>query len=118
MHQQYTTEQAAESRAKGIADAQKRRLYRRAHGMEDVDKEGVGQGIDVRGLVSWDDGMTRGERERERMRREAAGIAGDAEAEAGDVSLASKAGELGQEKEVVEEPRRERRPLRKWLGIW
>ncbi len=60
MHMQYTTEQTAASRHRNIQDAQKRRLYRRAHGLEDVDKEGVGQGIDVRGLVEWDDGLTRG----------------------------------------------------------
>jgi len=43
-------------------DAQKRRIYRRAHGMEDLDRD-EDQGVDVRGIVPWDDGLTKRERE-------------------------------------------------------
>lgn len=100
---QYETERAAAKRGEAIQDAQKRRLYRRAHGMEDLEKEGVGEGIDVRGLVAWDDGLTRGERERERER---AGVGDDASP----VSR-NTAGEEEEEKRV-------RRPVKKWLGIW
>ncbi|EHY60346.1 hypothetical protein HRR83_000107 [Exophiala dermatitidis] len=63
LHIEYTTEQANESRQQKILDAQKRRLYRRAHGMENLDAEEE-QGIDVRGLVPWDDGLTNKERAR------------------------------------------------------
>ncbi|KAF7512073.1 hypothetical protein GJ744_002786 [Endocarpon pusillum] len=56
MHTQYTTEQTAESRSRNIQDAQKRRLYRRAHGLEDVDQDGVGQGVDVKGLEGGEGG--------------------------------------------------------------
>src|SRR5947209_6057706 len=52
MHQEYNSERTAEARREAIADAQKRRLYRRAHGMEDLEKDV--QGVDVKGLVSWD----------------------------------------------------------------
>lgn len=61
LHIDYTTAQANESRQQKILDAQKRRLYRRAHGMEDLNAEEE-QGIDVRGLVPWDDGLTAKER--------------------------------------------------------
>lgn len=106
MHMQYTTEQTAESRRRNIQDAQKRRLYRRAHGLEDVEKEGVGQGIDVKGLVGWDDGLTRGERERMLKAVDEA-------------SPVRREGEGWEEEQRSEEaPRRERRPVKKWLGIW
>lgn len=110
MHTQYTTEQTAESRRRNIQDAQKRRLYRRAHGLEDVEKEGVGQGIDVKGLVGWDDGLTRGERER--MVKAAA----EAVDEASPVRREEE--EQQQQQRSEEPPRRERRPVKKWLGIW
>ncbi len=85
--------------------------------MEDVEKEGVGEGVDVRGLVSWDDGLTRGERERlvEKVREAVGGgVGGEDEDDAGPVGLGEEFGEEGR----VEEPRRERRPVKKWLGIW
>lgn len=68
LHVDYNSQKTAESRREGILDAQKRRLFRRAHGMEDLDAE-EDQGIDVRGLVPWDDGLTNKER-REGGRRE------------------------------------------------
>ena len=40
---------------------QKQRLYRRAHGIEDLDREEE-HGVDVRGIVPWDDGLTTKER--------------------------------------------------------
>ncbi|RMD44587.1 hypothetical protein DV735_g498, partial [Chaetothyriales sp. CBS 134920] len=59
----YRTAQAFESRQQNILDAQKRRLYRRAHGMEDLNAE-YDQGVDVRGIAPWDDGLTKREREK------------------------------------------------------
>jgi hypothetical protein len=69
LHVEYNSQKTAEKRREGILDAQKRRLYRRAHGMEDLDAEGE-QGIDVRGLVPWDDGLTNKERKEGGRRRE------------------------------------------------
>lgn len=63
LHIDYTTEQAEASRQRKVLDAQKRRLYRRAHGMEDLNAEEE-EGIDVRGIVPWDDGLTNKERAR------------------------------------------------------
>lgn len=63
LHMEYTTAQVAEKRRQNILDAQKRRLYRRAHGMEDLDADEV-SGPDIRGLVEWDDGLTNKERQR------------------------------------------------------
>jgi hypothetical protein len=98
MHQQYHTLQTAASRERLISDAKKRRLYRRAHGMEDLDKEGDGDGIDITGLVGWDDGLTKGERQR------LMAAAGEAPSN-GDGDYASKTS-TG------------KRPVKKWLGIW
>lgn len=61
LHIDYTTERTEASRQAKVLDAQKRRLYRRAHGMEDLNAEEE-QGIDVRGIVPWDDGLTNKER--------------------------------------------------------
>lgn len=63
LHIDYTTEQSEASRQRKILDAQKRRLYRRAHGMEDLNAEEE-EGIDVRGIAPWDDGLTNKERAR------------------------------------------------------
>lgn len=62
MHQDYQTELSAARRRAAILDTQKQRLYRRAHGIEDLDAEEE-SGVDVRGLVPWDDGLTKKERE-------------------------------------------------------
>ena len=62
MHEEYNTETVEFARARKVLDAQKRRLYRRAHGMEDLDRD-EDQGIDVRGIAPWDDGLTKRERE-------------------------------------------------------
>jgi hypothetical protein len=61
LHIEYETQRTNESRQQKILDAQKRRLYRRAHGLEDLGAD-EDQGIDVRGLVPWDDGLTNKER--------------------------------------------------------
>jgi len=91
--------------------------------MEDVEKEGVGEGVDVRGLVGWDDGLSRGERERlskggeGRVVDEASPVR---EVEAGLEPLVLQ-GEVGvREVQQVQQQefKRERKPLRKWLGIW
>ncbi|KIW77346.1 hypothetical protein Z517_09792 [Fonsecaea pedrosoi CBS 271.37] len=63
LHIDYETAKTNESRQQKILDAQKRRLYRRAHGLEDLNAD-EDQGIDVRGLVPWDDGLTPKEREK------------------------------------------------------
>lgn len=80
--------------------------------MEDLDKEG----IDIRGLVPWDDGLTNAERERMRSAAQEAGReAVDGQSDAGPVNQR----DFGEEEQVMPvEPRRERRPLKKWLGIW
>jgi hypothetical protein len=62
LHQDYNTEKVEFERARNILDAQKRRIYRRAHGMEDLNRD-EDQGVDVRGIVPWDDGLTKRERE-------------------------------------------------------
>lgn len=61
MHVDYKTEQVEFQRARNVLDTQKRRIYRRAHGMEDLDRD-EDQGVDVRGIVPWDDGLTKKER--------------------------------------------------------
>lgn len=63
MHVDYRDEQIQEYRRQKMLDAQKQRLYRRAHGMEDLDADEV-SGINVQGLVDWDDGLTNPERAR------------------------------------------------------
>lgn len=80
--------------------------------MEDVEKEGMGEGIDVRGLVSWDDGLTRGERES--LVRGAIEAAVAAREASDDASLVSASGDL----EQPQQARRKRRPVKMWLGIW
>jgi hypothetical protein len=74
MHIDYETQRTHDLRMKAVLDAQKRRLYRRAHGMEDLNAPEE-QGVDVRGLVEWDDGLTN--KEREEGGREAVLTAGD-----------------------------------------
>ncbi|KAK5070394.1 hypothetical protein LTR64_000065 [Lithohypha guttulata] len=69
LHHEYETQKVWERRQQGTLDAQKRRLYRRAHGMEDLDAD-EGEGVDVRGLVEWDDGLTNPERARGGIRHE------------------------------------------------
>jgi hypothetical protein len=115
----YKTAQAAESRQQNILDAQKRRLYRRANGMEDMDAE-YDQGIDVRGIAPWDDGLTKRER-----------AAGKADWERkGDIppqmTTAMLQAKQKRESELAEQPQeqpepeqpRERRKKKLWLGIW
>ena len=86
-------------RAEKLLDTQKRRLYRRAHGLENLDVE-EGQGVDVRGLVDWDDGLTNPEREALRIKR------------------AEEAGAQAAGFPVVETVQPERRKPKYWLGIW
>ncbi|KIW14074.1 hypothetical protein PV08_06855 [Exophiala spinifera] len=126
LHIDYTTAQANESRQQKILDAQKRRLYRRAHGMEDLDAQEE-QGIDVRGLVPWDDGLTNAERERG-GREEA--VTGKAVIEKGgrlgdDVDEFARKmrerRERGEPEELTEHQQHqqpERRKRKLWLGIW
>ncbi|KAJ9630406.1 hypothetical protein H2204_008471 [Knufia peltigerae] len=124
LHIDYTTAQANESRQQKILDAQKRRLYRRAHGMEDLDAREE-QGIDVRGLVPWDDGLTNAERER--GGREDAVTGRDVLAKGGQLGddvdefarrmrERKERGEPEEEEEQQQQPERRKRKL--WLGIW
>ena len=87
-------------RAEKLLDTQKRRLYRRAHGMEDLNAEEL-QGVDVRGLVDWDDGLTNPQREA--LRQQQAITNGEAGANQG---------------ENTERSQPEKRKIKKWLGIW
>lgn len=80
LHIDYTTEQSENSRQRKILDAQKRRLYRRAHGMEDLNAEEE-EGIDVRGIAPWDDGLTNKERARGGREETIAGRDGPAAAD-------------------------------------
>jgi hypothetical protein len=61
LHTAYRSELVQQKRNKDMLDTQKRRIYRRAHGMEYLDRA-EDQGIDVRGVVPWDDGLTNVER--------------------------------------------------------
>ena len=124
LHIDYTTAQANESRQQKILDAQKRRLYRRAHGMEDLNAAEE-QGIDVRGLVPWDDGLTNAERER--GGREEVLTGRDVVAMGGQVGddvnefarRLNERREKGEEGEEIEQVQREPPKKRKlWLGIW
>lgn len=146
LHLEYVTQQTAEMRRQNILDAQKRRLYRRAHGLEDLNADEI-SGPDVRGLVEWDDGLTKPERERggqfkpeviganmmamgakpgetlnevmERKRLE--------EEQIHETRAVEKARKQEQEVKAEEErlvrigaktPEAERRPRKLWFGIW
>ena len=111
----YRTAQAFEARNQNILDAQKRRLYRRAHGMENMDAE-YDQGIDVRGIAPWDDGLTKRERDSRRADWERKGdVPPDMTTRM--VQAKSQAEqELLQEAQGEPQPQNRKRKL--WLGIW
>lgn len=127
LHIEYTSQQTEASRQKKILDAQKRRLYRRAHGMEDLDAEEE-EGIDVRGLAPWDDGLTN--KERERGGRDAALIRSDpwalkpvnapldgADAAGGGEAVAADA--TGEAEDVTpQQPPQQQRKRKLYFGIW
>ncbi|KIX04057.1 uncharacterized protein Z518_07610 [Rhinocladiella mackenziei CBS 650.93] len=131
LHIEYTTQQTNESRQQKILDAQKRRLYRRAHGMENLDADEE-QGIDVRGLVPWDDGLTN--KERARGGRDVVLTGRDVVALGGQVGddiekFGEKLRDMEQEgvdvRGMIERERQEdvppsspRRKRKLWLGIW
>ncbi|KIW58539.1 hypothetical protein PV05_03049 [Exophiala xenobiotica] len=124
LHIDYTTAQANESRQQKILDAQKRRLYRRAHGMEDLNAAEE-QGIDVRGLVPWDDGLTNAERERGGREevltgRDVVAMGGQVGDDVNEFARRLKERrEKGEEGEEIEQVQREPPKKRKlWLGIW
>ncbi len=134
LHIDYTTQQTNESRQQKILDAQKRRLYRRAHGLEDLDAAEE-QGIDVRGLVPWDDGLTNRERAQGGRRDERltgadvlamGGQVGDdptefarklrAEREAANETADQQQPQSPADPPAEQQPPRRKRKL--WLGIW
>lgn len=78
--------------------------------MEDLNRDV--QGVDVRGLVAWDDGLSAEARERQRVAAEEARVEGSPVNEGG------MAGGGGEEEEGGQQRERRRRPLKKWLGIW
>lgn len=129
LHIDYTTAQANESRQQKILDAQKRRLYRRAHGMEDLNAEEE-QGIDVRGLVPWDDGLTvkergAGGRDMPITGRDVIAAGGKIGDDVTEFARRMKQRQMGEGKEEVEEevqqpqsPPQEKRKRKLWLGIW
>lgn len=139
LHIDYTTQKTNESREQKILDAQKRRLYRRAHGMEDLNAA-EDQGIDVRGLVPWDDGLTNKERESGgravvvtgRDVIEMGGQVGDdvnefarrlktqkeTAASGGEREEAGESTSPGEEVQQQPEQQRQKRKRKIWLGIW
>ncbi|EXJ82615.1 hypothetical protein A1O3_06428 [Capronia epimyces CBS 606.96] len=134
LHIEYTTQQANESRQQKILDAQKRRLYRRAHGLENLDAEEE-QGIDVRGLVPWDDGLTNKERARggrdvvitgrdvvdlggsvgEDVTQFAKHLKEQTEAEGAGAATAADGAIV---KDAQQQPPQQQRKRKLWLGIW
>ncbi|KIV83326.1 hypothetical protein PV11_05360 [Exophiala sideris] len=127
LHIDYTTAQTNESRQQKILDAQKRRLYRRAHGMEDLNAEEE-SGIDVRGLVPWDDGLTVKEREAGGRDMPITGrdvIAGGGKVGDDVTEFARRMKQQRSEeaREEVQEDVQQTQPVEKrkrklWLGIW
>ncbi|ETI19630.1 hypothetical protein G647_09464 [Cladophialophora carrionii CBS 160.54] len=136
LHIEYETQRTNESRQQKILDAQKRRLYRRAHGLEDLNAD-EDQGIDVRGLVPWDDGLTN--KERTQGGREIVLTGADMiklgmqpgehqiefmkrlESQGDRLRRVKERGSLpgqdpGQESQPQAQPEKRRRKL--WLGIW
>lgn len=146
MHIDYRDEQIQEYRRQKMLDAQKQRLYRRAHGMEDLDADEV-SGINVQGLVDWDDGLTNPERARggthlEVISGRMAEDMGKRTGETNEELIARRLREREEEKEIKEQVKRRKaeeaaraeeerlirigakrpedeKPRRKlWLGIW
>ena len=123
LHKEYEAQQVYAKRQSIIMDAQKRRLYRRAHGMENLERESD-QGIDVRGLAPWDDGLTnperrqggREERVTGRMVLDAGGVGKD-EKELQTFRNGPKVDEVEVEVEQQELPQQQRK-RKLWLGIW
>ena len=131
LHLDYNTQIAAEGRAQAILDAQKRRIFRRANGMEDLNAEDD-QGVDVRGIVPWDDGLTNKERERGGRRVQVTSSMELQERGRPGESLEEYSGrkreEQGEKRREWEEKQareleldQQQQPQRKrklWLGIW
>ncbi|RMZ89766.1 hypothetical protein DV736_g3014, partial [Chaetothyriales sp. CBS 134916] len=116
----YRTAQAFESRQQNMLDAQKRRLYRRAHGMEDLNAE-YDQGVDVRGIAPWDDGLTKREREKGEVDWDRKGDApvGKLPLNVPVVVDQVPVEQRGQEQEQVQvQAQQEPRKRKLWLGIW
>ncbi|KIV97733.1 hypothetical protein PV10_01444 [Exophiala mesophila] len=99
LHIDYTTEKTNASRQQKILDAQKRRLYRRAHGMEDLNAEEE-EGIDVRGIAPWDDGLTNKERARGGREERVTGL-----------DVLNKGGKVGDDVEAFAEKMKQKRDL-------
>ena len=125
LHKEYEAQQVYAKRQNIIMDAQKRRLFRRAHGMEDLERE-TDQGIDVRGLAPWDDGLTnperrqggREERVTGRMVLDAGGLGKD-EKELQTFGSAQKVDAVeGEEQEQPQQQQHQQRKRKLWLGIW
>lgn len=129
LHIEYTTQRTNDSRQQKILDAQKRRLYRRAHGMEDLDAEEE-QGIDVRGLVEWDDGLTKkeraaGGRDVVMTGRDVVALGGQVGDDIGDfarrrreeLSQTEPEAEVEADAAALVQPEQKRK-RKMWLGIW
>ncbi len=90
MSLQESSHEASIKRRRGVEDAQKQALYRKAHGYEDEE-----------GIEPWaGTGFANGD------------VAVGANAMAGNPERADDAGKTG------DVPIRERRQVKKWLGIW
>lgn len=91
--------------------------------MEDLDAEGE-QGVDVRGLVPWDDGLTNKERREggrrdyrtEQQVRMGEAMAGNGVGGAGLQDEVQEQGQVQAQGQEGEKP--QRRKVKKWLGIW
>jgi hypothetical protein len=133
MHTAYRSEIVQKKRDAEMLDTQKRRIYRRAHGMEDLERV-EDQGIDVRGLVPWDDGLTNVERRNGGRREPWKLVPGGGskmydpmfqtvDKETGDVvERYPKAGEVVEGRLEEPEPEKvvpqQRRKVKRWFGIW
>jgi hypothetical protein len=133
MHTAYRSEIVQKKRDAEMLDTQKRRIYRRAHGMEDLERA-EDQGIDVRGLVPWDDGLTNVERRNGGRREPWKLVPGGGskmydpmfqmvDKETGDVvERYPKAGEVVEGRLEEPEPEKvvpqQRRKVKRWFGIW
>lgn len=133
LHTAYRSDLVQQKRNKDMLDTQKRRIYRRAHGMEDLDRA-EDQGIDIRGVVPWDDGLTNVERANGGRREPWKLVPGGGskmydpmyqEVEEGTGNVVDKYPQpVGAVREAPEQPteekgeRPQRRKVKRWFGIW
>lgn len=109
MHVARTSAEAAERRKRSVEDVQKRSTYRRAHGLESEDSQGLG------GWTARSDEETLGpslQVEGPISRRPINAVSG----EPAESDLAANSGDTTEAAYVDSEGRR--KPVKKWLGVW